>query len=82
MSREPAIVTEGRIVETLDGRAYRASLPNGKVVFAHAPRSAADMAPLEPGAPVQLELNPYDFSRARIRTTENSPTDEDNECQP
>ena len=67
MARETPITTEGEIIEVLDERSYRATLPNGKIIHAHIPLGARGESPLAVGDRVCLQLNPYDFSRARIR---------------
>jgi translation initiation factor IF-1 len=53
------------VVQVIDAHTCVAELPNGKQVHAHFPRRrpAED---LQPGDSVSLEMNPYDFSRARI----------------
>ena len=70
MTPEQPITTIGKIVEALDHRAYRASLPNGKIIHAHVPRDAGRQN-YQVGDQVPLELSPYDFSRARIRPNAN-----------
>ncbi len=71
MPPEPPITTHAEILESLDHRSYRAQLPNGKTVHAHTPKRSTPNTPLQPGDHVTLELNPYDFSRARIRPNSN-----------
>ena len=66
MPAEPPITTEGKVLEALDGHTYVVELPNGKVIHAHLPRRKQPIT-FEPGDLLALEMNPYDFSRARIR---------------
>lgn len=70
MPPEIPITTSAEILESLDERTFRANLPNGKTVHAHIPKRSASSVKLQPGDHVTLELNPYDFSRARIRPAE------------
>ena len=65
MPAEPPITTQAIIREVIDGHTYVAELRNGKHVHAHLPRRKAAID-LQPGETVELEMNPYDFSRARI----------------
>lgn len=68
MRGEPPITTTGTITETLSNGIYLASLPNGKIVHAHPGDDFERIHPgrLQPGDRVQLELTPFDFSKARI----------------
>jgi translation initiation factor IF-1 len=70
MPPEIPITTSAEILESLDERTFRANLPNGKTVHAHIPKRTTFPSKLQPGDRVTLELNPYDFSRARIRPLE------------
>lgn len=79
MPPEAPITTCAKILESLDHRTYRAELPNGKTVHAHIPKRATPNSTLRPGDQVTLELNPYDFSRARIRPSPDSPTQPTNQ---
>jgi translation initiation factor IF-1 len=60
-------VTDGKIVEALPGALYRVQLPDGQLVLAHI-AAAMRMTYVRalPGDRVELELSPYDRSRARI----------------
>lgn len=73
MPAEPAITTEATVVEVLDSHTCTAELPNGKVVHAHLPRRKPG-AELQTGQTVNLEMNPYDFSRARIAPADANPS--------
>lgn len=68
MEREKPITTSGEILEVLENRCYRVSLPNGKVVIGFPSRElrSPGAQPLEAGSRVRLEMTPYDFSKARI----------------
>ena len=72
MRHEEGIRTTGHIVEILGDGRYRASLPNGKIVFAFlSPDLRGSEAPaLEIDGRVTLRLSPYDFSRAEITKAE------------
>ena len=69
MPPEPPITTQATILEILNDHTCTARLPNGKTVHAHVPKRTVGPFELIQGAEVTLELSPYDFSRARIRTT-------------
>ncbi len=73
MPPEPPITTQAEILEPVDGRTYRAALPNGKEIHAHVPKRSAGSPAPQPGEFVTVELNPYDFSRARIRPGGDTP---------
>ncbi|MFV1995557.1 MAG: hypothetical protein ACC661_08970, partial [Verrucomicrobiales bacterium] len=60
------IRTKGRITGALEKGAYRAALPNGKIVFAFPAKDLDNLESLRVGERIVLELNPYDFSKARI----------------
>lgn len=67
MPGQDTIRVEGRIVEKLEGRVFRAELANGHRVLAHPTRTTRSLAAsLEIGARVQLELSPFDLSTGRI----------------
>lgn len=69
MAAPDAIEAPATIIERIDGKAYRAKLPNGKIVVAHFQSSRGETVPsLEPGSTVRLELSPFDFSRGKIST--------------
>jgi translation initiation factor IF-1 len=74
MRHEEGIHTVGKIVEILGDGRYRASLPNGKIVFSFlSPDLRDNEAPsFEIDDGVALRLSPYDFSRAEITKPENS----------
>ena len=64
---EAPIVTIGVIREVFSGRVFSVELPNGKLVIGHLPRRLAELAgELDSGIPVELEMTPFDFEKARI----------------
>ena len=75
MAAEPPITTKGKVVEAIDGHTYTVELPNGKVVHAHLSRRKPPQD-FSIGELVPLQLNPYDFSRARICPTAEESTND------
>lgn len=64
---DPPITTTGTIVDSPKAKLYHVSLPNGKVVIGHVPKSQIHLhANLKVGDKVALELTPYDLEKARI----------------
>ncbi|MFK7909890.1 MAG: translation initiation factor IF-1 [Akkermansiaceae bacterium] len=64
---DPPITTVGKIVSSPKPNIYRVSLPNGKIVIGHVPKSKRDLhASLKSETEVILELTPYDLEKARI----------------
>lgn len=64
---ETPVTTIARLGAARGPVVFAATLPNGKPVLAHLPRSLAHLAPgLSPGCEVRVELSPYDFDHARI----------------
>lgn len=68
MPAEPPITTKAVILEVIDAHTCVAELPNGKALHAHLSRRRPTPFPLRAGATIALEMNPYDFSRGRIRS--------------
>ena len=67
VSREDAIKTEGIVKDVLPGTMFRVELPNGTMVLAHiAGKMRKNFIRIVPGDKVELELSPYDLSKARI----------------
>ena len=66
-SPESPIETQAEIIEHLGRGAYKATLPNGKIVHVHTPAETAREKTYQNGELVQIELKPYDFSRGRIK---------------
>lgn len=67
MSAEETIKTEGIVKEVLPGTMFRVALPNGALVLAHiSGKMRKNFIRIVPGDKVELELSPYDLSKARI----------------
>ncbi len=67
MPKEDAIKTEGVVKDVLPGTMFRVALPNGAEVLAHiSGKMRKHFIRIVPGDKVELELSPYDFSKARI----------------
>jgi len=67
MSKEDAIKTEGIVRDVLPGTMFRVQLPNGAVVLAHiSGKMRKHFIRIVPGDKVEVELSPYDLSKARI----------------
>ena len=64
---DPPITTCATILDSPKPEIYRVTLPNGKVIIGHVPKSKHDLHPsLTTDTKVLLELTPYDFEKARI----------------
>lgn len=67
MSKEESIPSEGVVVEVLPGTMFRVKLQNDKVVLAHiGGKMRKHFVRIVPGDKVQVEISPYDLSKARI----------------
>jgi translation initiation factor IF-1 len=67
MPHEENIQTTGIVKEVLPGTMFRVELQNGHVVLAHiSGKMRKNFIRIVPGDKVELELSPYDLSRARI----------------
>jgi translation initiation factor IF-1 len=67
MAKEEAIPAEGVVVEVLPGTMFRVKLPNGTVVLAHiGGKMRKHFVRIVPGDKVQIEISPYDLTKARI----------------
>ena len=64
--KNPEIIGSAKIIEKLERRLFKASLPNGKIIHAHFSKSDNSQIDFEAGEIVKVKMNPYDFSRARI----------------
>jgi translation initiation factor IF-1 len=65
--KEDAIVLEGQASEALKGGHFRITLDNGHSVLGHlSGKMRKNRIRVLPGDRVQVELSPYDLSRARI----------------
>ncbi len=67
MSKEDAIPSEGIVTEVLPGTMFRVRLPNGHKVLAHiGGKMRKHFVRIVPGDKVEIEMSPYDLSKARI----------------
>ena len=67
MSKEDAIVVDGKVVESLPNAMFRVELENGHRVLAHVSgKMRMHFIRILPGDTVKVELSPYDLSRGRI----------------
>ncbi|MFM8810187.1 MAG: translation initiation factor IF-1 [Chthoniobacterales bacterium] len=67
MAKEESIPAEGVVVEVLPGTMFRVKLTNGTVVLAHiGGKMRKHFVRIVPGDKVQIELSPYDLTKARI----------------
>ena len=67
MAKEDSIISEGTVTEVLPGTMFRVSLPNGTNVLAHiSGKMRKHFIRIVPGDKVNVELSPYDLSKARI----------------
>jgi translation initiation factor IF-1 len=65
--KEDAIVFEGHAEEALKGGHFRIVLDNGHLVLGHlSGKMRKNRIRVLPGDRVQVELSPYDLSKARI----------------
>lgn len=68
MAKEEPIQLEGTITQVLPGTMFRVALPNGKEVLAHiSGKMRKHFIRIAVGDKVDLEMSPYDLSKARIR---------------
>jgi translation initiation factor IF-1 len=67
MSKEAPLITEGVVTEVLPNTMFRVSLPNGQKVLAHiSGKMRKNFIRIVPGDKVEVEMSPYDVSKARI----------------
>jgi len=67
MAKEESIPAEGVVVEVLPGTMFRVKLTNGTVVLAHiGGKMRKHFVCIVPGDKVQIEISPYDLTKARI----------------
>ncbi|MBJ7326134.1 MAG: translation initiation factor IF-1 [Chthoniobacterales bacterium] len=67
MAKEKSIPAEGIIVEVLPGTMFRVKLQNGTIVLAHiGGKMRKHFVRIVPGDKVQVEISPYDLTKARI----------------
>lgn len=64
---DPPITTTGTLVDSPQAKIYHVSLPNGKIVIGHVSKALVHLHDqLKPGDTLNLELTPYDLTKARI----------------
>ena len=67
MDSEKAISIEGTIMSVLPGTMFRVALPNGHEVLAHiSGKMRKNFIRISVGDRVDVEITPYDLSKARI----------------
>ena len=67
MGKQDSIQTKGVVKDVLPGTMFRVQLENGHVVLAHiSGKMRKHFIRIVPGDTVELELSPYDLSKARI----------------
>jgi translation initiation factor IF-1 len=67
MAKEEDIQTTGVVKDVLPGTMFRVQLANGHLVLAHiSGKMRKNFIRIVPGDRVELELSPYDLSKARI----------------
>ena len=67
MAKQAPIEQEGTIIESLSNAMFRVELENGHVVTAHiSGKMRLHYIKLLPGDKVNLEMSPYDLTKARI----------------
>ncbi|MBD5397237.1 MAG: translation initiation factor IF-1 [Bacteroidales bacterium] len=67
MSKQQSIQQDGTVVESLGNAMFRVELENGHVVIAHiSGKMRLHYIKILPGDRVQLEMSPYDLTKARI----------------
>lgn len=67
MAKEADIQTTGIVKDVLPGTMFHVQLANGHVVLAHiSGKMRKNFIRIVPGDRVELELSPYDLTKARI----------------
>lgn len=67
MPKEEQIVTEGTVTQVLPGTMFRVELPGNRNVLAHiSGKMRKHFIRIVPGDKVEVELSPYDLTKARI----------------
>ncbi|MBT7983246.1 MAG: hypothetical protein HN584_11830 [Akkermansiaceae bacterium] len=60
------IIGKATVIEQLTESIILASLPNGKIIYAHLPMKIKEKPALTVGKSILVKMNPYDFSHGRI----------------
>ncbi len=67
MTKDESIQTSGIVRDVLPGTMFRVELANGHLVLAHiSGKMRKNFIRIVPGDKVELELSPYDLTKARI----------------
>ena len=67
VAKEEQIVTEGTVTQVLPGTMFRVELPGSRTVLAHiSGKMRKHFIRIVPGDKVEVELSPYDLTKARI----------------
>jgi translation initiation factor IF-1 len=67
MSKEEPLIVQGTISDVLPNTMFRVTLPNGQRVLAHiSGKMRKNFIRIVPGDKVEIEISPYDMSKARI----------------
>jgi translation initiation factor IF-1 len=67
MAKEESLVTQGVVSEVLPNTMFRVNLPNGQKVLAHiSGKMRKNFIRIVPGDRVEVEISPYDMTKARI----------------
>lgn len=67
VAKKDSIESEGVVVDVLPGTMFRVKLANNHVVLAHiSGKMRKNFIRIVPGDKVQVELSPYDLTKARI----------------
>ncbi|MBV9392141.1 MAG: translation initiation factor IF-1 [Verrucomicrobia bacterium] len=67
MAKEQSLTAEGVVTEVLPNTMFRVSLPSGQKVLAHiSGKMRKHFIRIVPGDRVEVEISPYDLSKARI----------------
>ncbi len=67
MPKEEAVKIEGTVIDVLPGTLFHVKLPNDAIVLAHiSGKMRKHFIRIVPGDKVEVELSPYDLTRARI----------------
>jgi translation initiation factor IF-1 len=67
MAKEESLVTQGIVSEVLPNTMFRVNLPNGQKVLAHiSGKMRKNFIRIVPGDRVEVEISPYDMTKARI----------------
>ncbi|MEG1498348.1 MAG: translation initiation factor IF-1 [Bacteroidales bacterium] len=67
MAKQLSIQQDGTVIESLGNAMFRVELENGHTVIAHiSGKMRMHYIKILPGDRVQLEMSPYDLTKARI----------------